>query len=52
MKKRTTIYLEDNLHKEAKKRIIDLDIPFSEYVAKLVRLELKQKFINIRTGKQ
>lgn len=43
MTKQISIHLEEELHKEAKKRAIDLDMNFSEYISKLIKLEIKTR---------
>jgi len=45
MKKRTTLYLKNETHKSAKKRIADLEISFSEYIEKIVTIELSRHFL-------
>ena len=45
MKKGITIYLEEDLHKDAKKRAVDVDMSLSEYIAILVRHEIDSDLI-------
>ena len=42
-KNRFNIYLNKELHKEAKKRAIDLDMNLSQYISNLIKLEIKTR---------
>lgn len=41
--KKTTVRIEDELHKKIMKHCIDLDISFNEYVLQLIEKDLNDK---------
>lgn len=45
MKKAVNIYLDEDLHKQAKKRIVDLETSLSEYIANLIQHEIDSDLI-------
>jgi len=42
MKKAVNIYLDEELHKAAKKRVVDLETNLSEYISSLIEGELER----------
>lgn len=46
--KQTTVRIDDQLLKEVKRLLIDLDISFNEYVLDLIKKDLENREVNAK----